>query len=200
MAFIPVPNTVLVSLGFINQGKTGSNNIHFTQGAPWTLADMALLATEIENWIAAFPIANAHTSFSWQDYRIVDLETANSPVIEDSFPSVVTGIETSNPMPNNVAFVITMRTVQRGRSFRGRVYQSGLAEAHVLGNLVTTTYANAILNWWDNTITFATPADAALAVVSRYSNNAPRPSGIATPVISMDMNTRVDTQRRRMPR
>jgi len=199
MAFIPVPNVVLASIGFINQGKAGSNNIHFMKTSAWALGDMIALGAELSTWLAAFPIAQASTQFSWVNWRIVNLETANSPVLESNLSPIVTGIEPSNPMPNNVAFVVTMRTELRGRSFRGRVYQSGLAEAHSLGNTVTTTYADAIRNWWDNTLTFATPADSALAVVSRYANNNPRPSGIATPVITMDTNTRIDTQRRRLP-
>lgn len=199
MPFIPVPNTAAVSIGFINNGKPGSNNIHFSKATPWSLADLSALGTYIQTWFSTFPLAQAHTLFSWQDYRIMDLETASSPVLEQNFSSVITGLETSNPLPNNVAFVVTFRTVNRGRSFRGRIYQSGIAEAHCNGNLVTTTYANAIEGFWDYPASTTPPAGSWHSVVSRFSNNAPRAAGINTPVTGYDTNTQVDTQRRRMP-
>lgn len=199
MPFIPVPNTVAVSLGFNVSGQVGSNNIHFSKATAWTLADMGLLRTYLDTFLTGFPIGSFPTVFSWINIRITNLETASSPVIEGPVNPVVVGVDPANPLPNNCAIVVTLRTVNRGRSFRGRVYQAGLSEATSLGNTVTTTFAANVLNWWDNLINSAPPSGSYLSVVSRYSNNQPRAVGINTQVQQMTVNTQIDSQRRRMP-
>ena len=200
MAFIPVPNTVQVSLGFELSGEVGSNNIHFTKSTPWSLADMALLDAYINTWLQSFPKVQFANTFAWKNYRIMNLESDSAPVIESVPSPAVAGTSAGPQTPNMVAFVVTFRTLNRGRSYRGRVYQAGLTETVVAGNEVTTAFADAVEAWWDDLIVVAPPASSSLAVVSRYTGGQPRATGIATPVTGMTTNLRVDSQRRRMPR
>lgn len=113
-----------------------------------------------------------------------------------------TGLLTSAAMPNNVSICLTRKTAQRGRSYRGRIFWPGLVEQDVTDNRVNVGRADAILdairNFWADVSTFGV---FAMAVITRWENNALRPVAIANPITSWSMtDTVVDSMRRRLPK
>lgn len=100
----------------------------------------------------------------------------------------------SNPVPANVAFIITKRTALAGRAFRGRMYIPAVAQTGVQiggtqwnSSFVTTMQAAANASWAKLT---AGPLISSLLVYSHKLN-------VATPVTSLIGRQYLGTQRRR---
>jgi len=113
------------------------------------------------------------------------------------------GTQAGARLPNNVAMVLKFSTDQRGRSYRGRVYLPGMViESLETSDTWLPAAAGAITSnfnlyiadiddaWTDPEITHV--------VVSRYTDNAPRTTGVATPVTAVTYNPAVATQRKRV--
>jgi hypothetical protein len=105
-------------------------------------------------------------------------------------------------LPSNVTFAVKKGSSLTGRNARGRVYWIGLPLAH-LGpneNILIPAEAAAIVTAIEAMRLAITATVWTAAIVSRFLNNAKRPTGVTfewTESSSVDDN--VDTQRRRLP-
>jgi hypothetical protein len=121
----------------------------------------------------------------------------------------LTGALTAQPMPNNVAACISIRTAQRGRSFRGRNFVAGLTRDTVTNSEFTPAVAPLLEGIYNGLRVCASEAGWHQSVVSRYHGftlvagkkvPTPRTVGIATPATNAIMvDSVVDSQRRRLP-
>lgn len=103
-------------------------------------------------------------------------------------------------LPSNQAFVITHRTARVGRSYRGRTYVAGLPEALVTGNHLALANAQGIAAAFNTIRTTLAENDFIFSVLSRFNQGDERPLGVLTAVTtSVARETRVDSQRRRLP-
>lgn len=126
-----------------------------------------------------------------------DIRTANTAEFLDT-GGAVAGTGAGDLLPPQVAFCVTLRTAQAGRSFRGRVYLPGYGEVAngSAGTIGSTTASVAFVA----AIQSALVAQSLnLGVLSRPRPTAPIPSaGFITPVTSVVARDSVwDTQRRR---
>lgn len=138
-----------------------------------------------------------HTTVALANVGLRDIRTANTAEFLDS-GAAVAGTATGDLLPPQTALVITLRTAQAGRSFRGRVYLPGFAES------VST--AAGIYAGTTHGVSFITAIKSALVtsgldlgVLSRPNAEATPPrAGFITPVTSIVIRDNVwDTQRRR---
>ena len=112
-----------------------------------------------------------------------------------------------DPSPGGLAFegnnrggaaVVTFRTANRGRSGRGRVYLGGLAETSVLEGVITGPYGASLELAVNNYRTGAAAEELPLIVYSQFTNGAPRTTGLAQPVTSVELRSNIlGSQRRR---
>lgn len=202
MAFIAIPETAQITMVYTGPNQNRMVNVyHFIRPTlgwdPDALGDLAEAMLAWENTSASSQRSNQITcigaearDLSVQDSFVVSV--AAIPPIQGDLPNPV--------LPANVTLAISLRTPFAGRSFRGRTYWIGLAEASVQGDFVNPSTAQAILAAVRQLVEdVPQPLNAQLAVVSRYHNGAPRGVGIATPVTSVTLvDSRVDTQRRRL--
>jgi hypothetical protein len=94
--------------------------------------------------------------------------------------------------------VISWRTGAIGRSFRGRTYIGGLdGAATITAQSVSTSFAGAIAAAASDLIDRLQTYGAALAVLSRYASKVLRVTGLLTEIISVLVDTKIDSQRRR---
>lgn len=201
MTFVPVLNTVQTNLKFVGpNGQTVENILYWVRDTAWTVGDLADLAIAIATRWNAGPRAQTIASYALNSVYARDLTTENSAVYENFIVPPAAGTRAGNNMPANVTWAIKFSTGIAGRSFRGRNYLVGLAEAEITGDYISSTYGAAYLAAWSAMIAAVeTDADVIHCVVSRYSNGVPRVAGLATPVISYgSADLRVDTQRRRL--
>ncbi len=199
MPFIPIPNAA--SLEYIYQwdGQICENVL--TYRLPQAISQDSLqdLTTAAIAWWNTNLKPLINNSVALLAVKATDLTTSTGPVVEDTTGLAIAGTSTGNPVPNNVTVAIKLITANRGRSFRGRVYHVGLSQTAVTNNTVSLTVRNNIRNAWLAAKELSSNPGWTLCVGSRYSDNAPRITGLATPVTDISVNSVVDSQRRRLP-
>jgi hypothetical protein len=199
MAFIPAINTLRVTLEFSYQGHLVVNVFYLRKSSPIVSVDLTNVAASLKAWWNTYMKPGVPQALVFVGVKLRDMTTEtglqlDSPVVPPNVGAVV-----AQALPNNVAFVVSFRTGLTGRSTRGRVYNPGITEADTDLNNVTLAAAAAFSTAWLN----LNPAVVALnfvhVIASFYTGGLPRLGALTTPVISYVSNTRVDTQRRRLP-
>lgn len=200
MAFIPIPNTARIALEYTWQGQLVVNVYWASKTTPLVTADLTQIANIFLNWHANTLRGSQHTTVTLQQIEVIDQSAQNAPgVTLAANPATAAGTLAGNPVSNQVTGLTTFYTALRGRAYRGGVYHLGLIEEEVNANTMTLARVNAIVSAYGTLGTNLTAGGFAHTVGSRQLNNAPRVTGVATPVTAYAMNTRVDTQRRRLP-
>lgn len=200
MPYIPVPGVSQVEQIFEYNGQRIEMVHHYSNQAEplqahWE-AMHVLMRTDWSNTL----IAVLAPTLVWVETKFTDLSTQTGQTYTTSTSLPFPGASASAQLPNNCALVITKRTALRGRSFRGRSYMPGLTEAVVTGNSVLSTFLTPALNFFNAALSYAvTGNEFNMVVVSRFSEGAPRITGISTPVTNFTADTVVDSQRRRLP-
>lgn len=200
MPFIPAENVVKLEAVLIYGGQYCENVYNYQLEVAPTAEIMEDLAAAFKaSWNTNFKPAVPATC-SLVMIRCTDLSSESGPAIEYTTGLPIVGTQGNPQLPNNVTFVVKWTTALRGRSYRGRTYHVGLAEDQVVGNSLGTGYDVTFGAIYADLISlFADVYPAQLVVLSRYHNNAPRSSCVATPVLSAYVDTTLDSQRRRLP-
>lgn len=199
MPFIPISNTMKVVLEYTLNGQLLVNVYHVQSPSPIVTADLTAIATVFAGWWATNMRPNFTTAISLTRIVATDMseEDGAQVVYVTGLPSAGTAGGAS--APNNVACVTTLRTGFSGRSKRGRKYWGGFAASEVADNFISTTLGTAVLADMTSLDNAIDTAGFALVVSSLYHDHAPREEGENTIVSTFSMDTRVDTQRRRLP-
>lgn len=200
MAFIPATNVAEVVLRYTQQGQQTVNTLYFLRDEAWTLVAMNTLGEAIRDWYDELLSTIQNQTTRLDTITVTDLTTQTSPSIDITEGLPITGTASGTPLPNNVTLAITFKTQQRGRSFRGRNYSVGMQTSYVSGNGALSTYVEALEASYDELNgDIMGDGSAQHVVLSRYSSNNPRTTGLATPVSSYQANSTLDSQRRRLP-
>jgi len=198
--YIPVPNTAKVELVEAVLGETVENVIHFVNVAGWDSASLLQLAIDVKNaWNDNIKPVQS-TSAALVKIRCTDLSSETGPSIEYTAGLPITG-NIGNAVTNGAQTVATkFTTAQRGRSYRGRVYNIGIPDNAVTNNRIADDYALQLTLAWEQfrADILAEPLASIMAVVSTCQNNAWLTEGIATAIIGTSTDAYVDSQRRRL--
>lgn len=200
MPFIPIPFIAQVELIYLWDVQVCQTVLHYDAPNDPAPADFTSFAVSLKGiWdIHLKPLMPGTLALT--GIKITDMSTANGPTILYSAGMPIAGTTGQPSLPNNCAVAITKRTVLRGRSFRGRIFHPGLQENVVAANQVTAAHMTALLAAYTQFLTVTVGAHQYdMHVVSRYSNNVPRASGIRTRVESLSSDGVIDSQRRRLP-
>lgn len=201
MAYIPVPLCAQLELIYSWASQQCETVLHYTKDDAWTPTQLQSLAdVAITTWVANVRPWCGNT-LSLTSVVATDLQSQSGASITRAGGLPSAGTQTGDVLPNNCALVVTKRTQNRGRSFRGRIYHPAIPEAQISGNSPSGAYVTGVVNGWNAflALTIAGPLTAQLVVVSRFTNNSPRVTGITTPVISLTSDGVMDSQRRRLP-
>jgi len=151
-------------------------------------------------WIAQIKPLSSN-NLTLRGVRGTSLFSASSPVVETPVTSPTTGDVDMPSLPNNVALVVTNRTPNRGRSYRGRTYFAGLPQddqttptavspATVTAILAAIAALQPALTAYSAPLTWGVFSQVALGVV--------RAIGVYTAYTAHDANADFDSQRRRL--
>ena len=199
MAFIRLPLGVRVALEYEAFGKVVVNVYHVTTTDPIVTIKLFDIADLFEAWWATTIGANFSNEIALSSITAHNLNVPNGEKITLPVSPSIPGGSANASVPNNVAIVITLNTALTGRSFRGRAYHAGLTRAAVTGNNIDTILAASLVTDYIQLTANLAVANAELVVASFQTLGVPRAEGVATPVQSIAVNTRIDTQRRRLP-
>lgn len=198
----PAPGVTRAVLQFRQDGQVLNNVMHFVDPSGVQPPDPTELASRVALWWITWIRTFVSNLVLLEQVICTDLSEGAEPgaVYTTGLPE--NGSNAAAPLPNNVTVVMSLRTALRGRSYRGRVYHIGLTESQVVGNTVDP----ALMTSLRANYTFLTNLEGdtgepvyQLAVLSYFTNNAVRPLGVATPVVSISSDGVIDTQRRRLP-
>lgn len=202
MAFVPVENVAQVNLQYAApNGQTVENIIYFLRSIAWTATALADLLEAVETAWEVNIRPQQSNQVALKNLVARDLTEEFGLQEERAIVPNLAGDQATAALPQNVSLAIKFTTPFVGRSFRGRIYQIGLYEAGVTGDFVgTSPAASMLLGWLDFAEDVEAAEDIVHVVVSRVSGGVQRTAGVATPVTGYGLtDTRVDTQRRRLP-
>lgn len=199
MAFVPVPNTMKCTLVWDLNGVNCINvwYVKKNSGRPDT-DDIQEVAQLIMDWWD-----NIRANVSNQ-IRLAEIQIRGMSVEEDyqqNFNVNVTGqVSTANqPAPNNVAIVASLSGYLTGRSTRGRSYLPFVFENVMNQNFITVLFRDQILGSFADFMADLVMAGFSWVVASFWGGGIKRAVAKVTDILSVTMNTRVDSQRRRLP-
>jgi len=201
MAFVPVPNTVMVESIYEWNGQVVENTAYFefTPGAP-TAGDVLDLLNEIRTVIQEelMPLLNETIALVRLVGTLLTAIDSLSTTLNVSPPFA--GSSAGESLPNNVTYCISFITNARGRSFRGRNYVPGLGNGQVDGNNIVSTTRTALLAYYSTLKAAVSELSWEMVVVSRFEDGVARTTGVTTPITTFTtFDTVVDSQRRRLP-
>lgn len=199
MAYIRLPAGIRVALEYEVFGKVVVNVYHVTTTDPIVTVKLLDIAELFADWWTATLSDDFSTDIGLTQVTALNLDEENGE--KQTFvvsPPTVGGLAEA-ATSNNVAIVASFATAKTGRSFRGRSYQAGLPEIQITENLITTVRAASIVSSYGALALLLAVENALFVVASFVTAGAPRAEGVATEIESIAVNTRVDTQRRRMP-
>jgi hypothetical protein len=200
MVFIAVPNTAELVLQQAMAGSLLNNVLNFAFPAVPDTVDLTDLAgAALAAWIAEMaPMLSA--SLDLNAAKATSLENASAPSIIVPATAGTDGDISGGVNPLNVALVLSQQTALRGRSYRGRYYQGGipLSANNNAGNVQDAYCADLIAAFVAFILAIETATGATHVVASRYTNGAPRATGVATPITSYSANIDFDSQRNRL--
>lgn len=154
----------------------------------------AVITTSQPRVLSYFNALSNVLSTQWSLTRLTwRLVAPNAPPLEHTPSSAVVGTQTGNPLPNDVAFVISWKTAKAGRSYRGRTYIGGWTQ----NALATASDGSCTMSSsFGTTISTAVGALAPLTGENKLVVYSPT-LGEANEVTSAYRGNRFDTQRRR---
>jgi len=197
--FIPVPNTIQANIRFTMAGQLLENVLCFEYNTDFKSAADALYASLETAFWSTLRTALSNQLTSNGTY-MVDLNTQDGPVATYPVFTNPSGASAIGAAPNNVAYCVTHRTAKRGRAYRGRSYIAGLPLDKVANSLLDPGNRDTIVSAFNDLRADAASSSLTFVIASRYLNNAPRVTGVATPVeISVGRDLALDSQRRRLP-
>lgn len=197
--FVPVPNCVRTSLLFIMDQQQLVNTFSFRMNTQPTILDMTNLNAAMQTWYNAswkplVPASNALVAIN-----TIGLWDASAPGVLTPISPIINGTD-GLAAPANVTYCASLRTLLRGRNYRGRVYSPAVASSRIsVISTVTTAFAGAIATALGQLMTPANVAGFAYVVISKFLNNLPRGTGINTLITSATGDLTLDSQRRRLP-
>lgn len=200
MPFVPFANTVQANLRLTWSGEEVENVLHFQTPGAVTPADMAAVAEGLEDWWVTNMPAFVSSTVVYREVYVVDLTSQTGGTFTAAGGSGTPGTAGAQSLPNNNTVAISLRTANRGRSFRGRIYHIGLTEAQVDNNTLVSSIQTALPAVYALLLNEASFGGCQLAVASRFSGGQPRGTGVSTPVLTVLLaDPTVDSQRRRLP-
>lgn len=139
-----------------------------------------------------------HPSYVLNDITVTDVSIVGG--MQKIYPLVADNIGTSggSAAAANAAVVISLRSGLVGRSYRGRFYVGGLSNnnldnAQNIGTSAAAFYAST----FEDFMTALNGVGQVLVVVSRFAAGVARIVALTTEVLSLIVDTKIDSQRRR---
>lgn len=201
MAFVSIPDCFKLEVEYIVAGASAYNVLHIRTTVPEEAGMAEALTLIAADSLVPGLVTVMSNQCRVSTLTVTSLSSAAGQVavrnvaIEDG-----TGLILSPALPNSIAMVVSHRSGLAGRSNRGRSYLTGLPEEYLTGNTWSTTATGAARTAF---LAFSVGLQTdgyAHVILSRQRNKLPLPVPEMVPVVGYVVDTRVDTQRRRIPR
>ena len=187
--FIPVADGARAVTVYHQDTNVWTNTYWFTKFM-WENSDLTNLAVAIDSTIHDTWITHLSNDVNYDFTRVYGMRTVADPVVV-SAAGAGAGGQSDDMMPLDDALVATLRTGNRGRSARGRLYISGLGKAQFTNG----QFVSGAVTDLDAMLSYIMSSTAALGwtwcVVSFQENGVVRSSGLARPVTAYEVRSRI---------
>lgn len=201
MVFVSGGNVAMVEARATYHGREVENTLYFRHDGPMDATSVQDLVDSITiGWLLSLRAVTV-PEYSMDEWYVTDLTSGTAPTYSITESPPLLGLDTSNPgMPGSIAMCVSFRTAGRGKSARGRNYVMGMTENNVTANALSTPYINAVIAAYEELLPGGgVDPDWTWGVFSRYTNNAPRMTGLFQPITSViSTDPTVDSQRGRL--
>jgi hypothetical protein len=198
--FVPAENTAKVVVEGQWAGNDAINTLWFQFASEPDQTDLETLAEYVwENLLSAL---QSTWAASYQVNRVTATRQNSENDIQgvyDAMGTPLVGSGSGASVPLNASWSISFRTGLRGRSYRGRNYAAGYLNSILddPGRGNATVLAGVAAAYVQHLITNML-AGWTWVVASHVADKAPRVAAVLTPIISVIIDTYVDSQRRRL--
>jgi hypothetical protein len=197
MALGIVPNGIKLEWNATQNGIPIVNRVYVTTTAAPTSANLDDAIIKALAFFNAFkPLC--HPSYVLQNITATDVSVANGTQTILPLTTDNVGTGSGAALAANAAMCVSLRTNFTGRSFRGRFYLGALSGPDQAdAQNFTTTATGLMAGFMEDFLDALNTINMVLVVVSNYANNVARVIALATEVISIIVDTKIDSQRRR---
>lgn len=192
-----VPNGIKIEWNADQNGVPIVNRVFVTMTTAPSAADLDdAIAAALDFFNDMRP--NLHTSYVLQNITATDVSVANGTQTILPVTTGNAGTGGGDAAAANAAVCVSLRTNFTGRSFRGRFYIGGLPQAFLLtAQTIDPIVAAAYAGIFEDFIDTLNAINMVLVVVSNFASGVERITALATEIISIIVDTKVDSQRRR---
>jgi len=198
MTFIDWPEGVKVAFNWNGPQGPWANVIAFTkptfdEAQQLVLANAMMTATQ-----TAYRLLLAD-SVTLENVTVTDMRVQGAPLVQ-STAAALDGIDDGEQVNPSLSCIVTLRTAQRGRSFRGRMYLGGFAETWLVEGLWHADVMTGVVvqaNLWK---AFGLTEGWTQVVASEQYNHVVLPHATLTPVIGWVARSNIPGHQRRRDR
>lgn len=176
------------------------NTLYFRYSAEPTIEQLEALGDDLIDWWDLQYRQALSADLSLREVQVTALESSTASSVARTPDIPLVGLDGASGSPGNVALAVSFRTVNRGRSFRGRNFVSGIPNDQIAGNTIQPAVIEAVQGAYVDLLDrHNTIGEGQWVVVSRFTDGAPRTEGVATTITSVSIvDPLVDSQRRRL--
>lgn len=199
MPFIPAVNAIKVTVN-MKLSNVDALNVFYIEDtvARPGVADIeqALIAVRDEWW----PVWRPRVPASVTLYSIHGRGMTEPDDVQTNLFVNENGLGAGDHLPANCALVTTFKTGLTGRSRQGRAFMAGLREGDTVGNNATNNAVTAAVGAWTALAAELITIGLRIVVASFIHDHDFRETALLTPIITVGGDTRMDSQRGRLPR
>lgn len=196
-AFIPVPATVRVQLIYTLNSQRMENVFHVISGGGMLVADLDRIEAVFAAWWTATGRNQVNNNVSLVLMVLDALNVESGLHKEYTSGWTVAGALATGLCVGQNALTVKLSTAFSGRSFRGRIFWTGIGANDIVSGLVTAARRDATVTAIGTLRTNLTAGGDTLAVVSYCHLGAWRATGVATAVSGQSAKTTLTQQKRR---
>jgi hypothetical protein len=199
MAFIATTDGAKAFLSFNSDIGTWGNTLWFSKPG-YTLNQQQALADLVKGeWVDHW-VDYCAEGVSLAQVYVYDMRTYDGPVVQGAGPTG-TGDVIAETLPLSVSLVATLRTAQRGRAYRGRLFVAGLAEPQLDEGVFDNTIQENLLDFLTAFISTIYSAGWNWCVHQSQVNEVTLNPQTCTPITTVSVRSGIPgSQRRRLRR
>lgn len=198
MTFQSVPDGVEIVLNGTYNSIPLVNVFNVKDVATPSPARLAAIEALVFTWAQTYLLPLMSGGYFLNSITLTALTLSTGPQVQVFHSTGNQGTQTTAQIGANSAAVLSWRTANIGRSFRGRTYVGGLVVNELTDSQTISSAAIASLaNAGTQLITTLQTLGVVLSVLSRVANKVARVTGILTEIVSVIVDTKLDSQRRR---
>lgn len=198
MAFIPVPSGIQLCFLFTASAQNWQFCLTLKKSAgSVTTTDLSNVTGIAETWWTNELKDKLAAQVTLNEVVATDITSQGAP--QDRETVGTAGTATGGSLPLNCALVISLRTAKRGRSYRGRVYLSGLTLTNTNNvNQIDATKITDILGDFNSLQADLDAGGYDIVVASKQHNGVTTNPAETNEVTSFVIDANIDSQRRRL--